>query len=641
MKRKVAGRRRGGKKQASVPPDISDRAVPRPAAQSPPGEAEPAVTALRASAEALRREKSVLTRAWRSVEANLARTRKLLELVPDGYLVTDVSGVIRDANFTACTLLNTPVHYLAGKPLVLYVATNMRPSLRSWLAQRGAAGRFRKWSVRLHPRNGAPFDAALTVVVARDRTGNVTRMHWIVRNAGAQGPAKERLHPLPANLMPQMRPQMPARTLSQLSRNELFAHLHAVHAAHARAEEGTELIVRLQSITAGLSEARTPDEVAAVIVDRGAQALGASAAFITLVSDDGADVTMAHALGIPEKATGRWRHFPISTPTVVTHVIRSGAPIFPDSEEAASGEDPLLLGVQTILRDRVWAVLPLLVRGRSIGALVFLLSKGRWLTQDERNFTLNLAHLGAQALERARLQEREVLMWAESERLQKTLLSAIAHDLKTPLTIVQGCLDAMLTEGDRLEPAARRELLTIAHQGVKRFSRLVTGVLQKRRLETGMVQLQREPANLIDVVQSAVDEVSSGLDRPRYRVDLPEGLPLIPMDSLFVSHVLINLLDNAAKYSAPETRIDVGARLENGHVVISVADQGNGITPEQLNQVFNASAQPNEPFTSDRARGSGLGLTIATGFVEAHKGRIWAARREGGGMVVNVSIPTV
>src|SRR5207302_7357822 len=191
---------------------------------------------------------------------------------------------------------------------------------------------FRKWSVRLHPRNGAPFDAALTVVVARDRTGNVTRMHWIVRNAGAQGPAKERLHPLPANLMPQMRPQMPARTLSQLSRNELFAHLHAVHAAHARAEEGTELIVRLQSITAGLSEARTPDEVAAVIVDRGAQALGSPAALLTLLSDDGADVTMAHALGIPEKATGRWRHFPISTPTVVTHVIRSGAPIFPDSE---------------------------------------------------------------------------------------------------------------------------------------------------------------------------------------------------------------------------------------------------------------------------------------------------------------------
>ena len=637
--RTISGRRSGGTSPASSPPDTADRTVRLPGAQSRPGEASTALAALKASADALRREHAILTRAWRSAEANLAHARRLLELVPEGYLATDANGVIQDANFTACTLLHTPAHYLAGRPLILYVAPDLRPPLRRWLARGDAEGPFRKWFLRLQPRSGAPFDAALTVIVARDRRGHVARMHWIVRDATADGPAGERSHRLPADLTPLVRARTPVRALSQLSRHELLAHVHALHAVQARAAEGTQLIVRLQAITAALAEARTPDQVAAVIVDRGAQALGAAAASMNLLSDDGTAVALVHAVGIPEGVRRRWRQFPLSAPTAVTQVIRTGAPIFPDPDAAAPGDDPLLLGVQTILRDRVWTVLPLLSGRHSIGALVFILPEGRGLTKDERSFTLNLAHLGAQALERARLQEREIRSWAESERLQKTLLNAIAHDLKTPLTTVQGCLDTVLTEGHRLEPAARRELLTIAHQGVKRFARLVTGVLQMRRLETGIVQLRRAPANLADVVQEAVEEASGKQDRARCRVDLPDGLPLIPMDPLLVSHVLINLLDNAVKYSAPQTPIDVGAHVEDGHVVVSIADQGNGVSPEHLNQVFLASGHPNGPLTSDRARGSGLGLTIARGFVEAHQGRIWAARREGGGLVVNVSLP--
>jgi K+-sensing histidine kinase KdpD len=428
---------------------------------------------------------------------------------------------------------------------------------------------------------------------------------------------------------------MSARTVTGLSRNELLAHLQA---AHVRTEKAADLILRLQAITAALAKARTPDQVAAVIVERGVQALEVPAAFVALLSDDGTGVKLAHAAGVPKEVHNRWRHFALSTPTAVTRAIRTGAPNFPATESQASGEDPLLADVQTHLPDSVWTVLPLGAGQRVIGALTFILSRWRWLVDDERSFALNVAQIGAQAFERARLQEREIRTWAESERLQKTLLNAIAHDLKTPLTTVQGCLDTLLIDDERLEPPTRRELLTIAHQGVRRFSRVVTGVLQMRRLETGAVQLRRESGILGEVVQNAVDEVASTPDRSRYNIDLPDNLPLIPMDTMLMSHVLINLLENAAKYSPPESRIDVGTHLENDSVVISVADQGTGSSPEQLNRVFESSGDPVEHFTT-RAEGGGLGLIIAREFVEAHNGRIWATHREGGGMVVNVSIP--
>lgn len=236
--------------------------------------------------------------------------------------------------------------------------------------------------------------------------------------------------------------------------------------------------------------------------------------------------------------------------------------------------------------------------------------------------------------------ERKVRQLSASEELQKTLLGAISHDLKTPLTAILGGLNSLLTEGDRLEEGDRRELVAVAYDQAKRLDRLVTGVLEMTRIDVGAIRLRRDPGSVADLVQDALRLLGETLAERRCSVEIPPGLPLVSMDSVLLSHALANILENAAKFSPTNTSINVAARAAGGHIVISVADRGVGVPADELDRIF-------EKFFRGRhfngletaASGTGLGLAIAKGIVEAHGGRIWAEQRAGGGTVVSVNLP--
>ncbi len=243
------------------------------------------------------------------------------------------------------------------------------------------------------------------------------------------------------------------------------------------------------------------------------------------------------------------------------------------------------------------------------------------------------------AIDRMRRVREEATQLAASERLQKVLLGCISHDLKTPLTGVIGSLSTLLEE-QTLNRRGRNELLTIAYREAKQLDRFVTKVLEMTRLEAGAVGIRQEPIDLRSVIHSAVDHLREVLEGRRCRVELPPRLPPVYADAILLPHALINVLDNAAKYSPPETPIEITARAEVGDVVISVADRGIGIPAAHLGRVFEKFHRLRQPAsTTGVASGTGLGLPIAKGIVAAHGGAIWAEQREGGGTVVRISLP--
>ncbi len=243
--------------------------------------------------------------------------------------------------------------------------------------------------------------------------------------------------------------------------------------------------------------------------------------------------------------------------------------------------------------------------------------------------------------DRMRHARREAAELAASERFQKTLLSSISHDLRTPLTAIMGSLTTLLAEKGpvgRLDAATRQELLSIAYGQTQALNRLVEQLLEMTRLEAGVVRLQREPAPLQDLLRLALSPMGADVAR-RYRVKLAPGIPPVQMDIILLSHAVRNVLDNAARYSPPEDPIEVEAAAQSGEVVLSVADRGPGIPSTDLAHVFEKFYQLPRTAGGMNGGGAGLGLAIAKGIVEAHAGRIWAEQREGGGTIVRLTLP--
>jgi two-component system, OmpR family, sensor histidine kinase KdpD len=242
--------------------------------------------------------------------------------------------------------------------------------------------------------------------------------------------------------------------------------------------------------------------------------------------------------------------------------------------------------------------------------------------------------------ERIGTAERTVRDLALSEKLQKTLVDTISHDLKTPLTTIMGSLNTLLSERTNLDERSRLELITVAYDQAKRLNRLVTGVLEMTRLEAGATRLHRASCHVIDLVREIVTLLRETLGIRECRVTLPPGLPPVSIDVTLLAHALTNVLENAAKFSPPDAPIDVAARTEDGRVIISVADRGVGIPAAALDHIFEKFYRLRQSVALRPAGdGVGLGLAIAKGIVEAHGGRIWAEQRIGGGTTVQVSLP--
>jgi two-component system sensor histidine kinase KdpD len=244
----------------------------------------------------------------------------------------------------------------------------------------------------------------------------------------------------------------------------------------------------------------------------------------------------------------------------------------------------------------------------------------------------------AQSLKRVRLagEARKAYVQAEAESLRNSLLSAISHDLRTPLTRIMGTASALAEPNESLSPVERYELAGEIRDEARHMADLMSKILDMARLTAGTLVLQREWNALEEIVGSALNRLDALLRGRPVRVELPEHLPLIRVDAVLLQQVLVNLVENAAKYSLPGSSIDIAAQCAPAALRIVVADRGQGVPAEFRGRLFEKFYRG---VPESAQSGVGLGLALCRAIMEAHGGGIGVEPRPGGGSLFLLTLP--
>lgn len=244
----------------------------------------------------------------------------------------------------------------------------------------------------------------------------------------------------------------------------------------------------------------------------------------------------------------------------------------------------------------------------------------------------------ALSLERVRLsqQAENAQILQARENLEQALLNSVSHDLRTPLVTITGVLGTIRDGGYKLDDKVRQDLVDTAWEEAGRLNRFVGNLLDMTRLEAGEMRLKLELCDVQDLVGCALAAVGQRLGTRVVNVQLPPGILLARMDLVLMTQVLVNLIDNALKYSPVESPIDMAAYSDNEQLTIEVADRGPGIPVQDLTRIFDKFHRISVP---EGVSGTGLGLSICRGIVEAHGGKIIAENRIGGGLLLKVQLP--
>jgi two-component system sensor histidine kinase KdpD len=311
---------------------------------------------------------------------------------------------------------------------------------------------------------------------------------------------------------------------------------------------------------------------------------------------------------------------------------RSGPEDFPDPQDqlrqaASQG---------TLFRDEATGTVVTAIRlgGQPIGSVGV---RGAALSDSVLQGLANLLAIG---LERARTQEATSKAEAarQSDELKSTLLDALAHEFKTPLTSIKAASTAMLSSS-MLKPEQQRELISVVDEEADRLSVLVTEAIQMARIEAGRVHLERASYPLHELVESALDKLKPMVRERSIDVNLASDLPAVLVDRELIEIALRQLIDNALKYSPRDSAVSVAAESSDGRVIISVRDRGPGIPDEEQSRIFEKFYRAEA--SRHQIPGAGLGLVIAREIIQVHGGEIWVESQPGQGSTFRFSLPTL
>ena len=225
----------------------------------------------------------------------------------------------------------------------------------------------------------------------------------------------------------------------------------------------------------------------------------------------------------------------------------------------------------------------------------------------------------------------------ETDRLKSALLSAVSHDLRTPLGSIKASVSSLIDDDVTWDDAVRREFLTAIDEETDRLTRLVSNLLDLSRIEGGALHPEKDWYDVRELLETVAGRLSRTVPRHHLVLAVASDAGVAPLDYVQIGQVVTNLVENAAKFAPDGTTIRVGARRLHGETEISVTDQGPGIPPEQRTLVFEKFQRLTR--AGRRASGAGLGLAISKGFVEAHGGRMWVEDAPGGGSRFVVRLP--
>jgi K+-sensing histidine kinase KdpD len=284
---------------------------------------------------------------------------------------------------------------------------------------------------------------------------------------------------------------------------------------------------------------------------------------------------------------------------------------------------------------------PLIYRDQKIGVLTLeTLTNQEVLSASHLPFLQALAELVVINVGQIQLlQETEQARAAEdADRLRSELIAALAHEMRTPLTSIQGYASALLLDDVEWDDESRRRQLGIIEAEARDLQTMIRDLLESAIVDAGLLTLAKEPVLIPRMVEDLVAEMTRRTTRHRFVISFPSRFPIVEADPRRIEQVLRNLLDNAVKYSPNGGLVVVRGQVAPDEVILSVADNGVGIAPEHLNRLFEKFFRVKAP-VGDQVRGTGLGLPLSRTIVESHGGRIWAESELNKGTTIYFSLP--
>ena len=358
-----------------------------------------------------------------------------------------------------------------------------------------------------------------------------------------------------------------------------------------------------------------------------------------LLHDPETDILVTHrpVLGLTEAQVEGLR-IPLNQPSLGATVFRTNTPLMSNDARHDSWVSPVfrdLLDMETVL------VVPLSTGPRPIGVLKAVNAEKGHFDQDDLRFTSILGRSLASVIEGSlsRQRERELMrQLREADRTKTEFVSMLAHELRGPMTTVMGFGHSLRDQADVLPEPKKKEILSIIVREVERLARMVNDLLDVARMDSGTLSYELEPMALDELIESILEVHTSLRATHMVDVEIEEGLPKVMADRDRISQVLLNLLTNATRYSPEGTPIVLSARSlpDKKEVVVSVADEGIGIPDRDKERIFEKfSMLPKPGWTK---KGTGLGLFITKGIIEAHGGRLWVESELGSGSRFNFTL---
>ncbi len=536
------------------------------------------------------------------------KLQAMFESIADGIIVTDLGGSIVRLNDAAAALYGCrEKDDLIGDRILDYAAEEDRARVMGSMERAYEQGRSDSIEYVLLAKGEKQVHAELSTALLRDKSGKPTGFIAVTKDISERKRAEEEI----------------------LQRTRELSALHQV----------------LTSITQTLDL----DEVLTEIVSHVGAALESNYTSIVMVNEDGSlGIGSEEFVGIAPLSAraqrkGSPRRIVDITPSpigarphgVTRKILKTGQPVVIDDVDTVDGTNPILLAAGI----KSYAGVPIKAKQTIIGVL-FVHSTRRNAFGGKDKLLVAFADEAAIAIENARLYNEASTVGAlrEADRLKTELLANVSHDLRTPLTSIKGYTTTILRHFDRLADEEKRDFLHEIEIASDRLTELIENLLQLSKLEAGGFHMQKEPVVIVSLLTNAVEDLEQKTKGRRFVTRYDERLPLIDGDPRRIRQVLDNLLSNAVKYSPENTDITVECISTDSEVKVRVTDQGVGISPEELEKVFDRFYQASSG-ASQRGGGVGLGLAICKGIIEAHGGRIWAESTLGKGSTFTFTLP--
>jgi two-component system sensor histidine kinase KdpD len=300
-------------------------------------------------------------------------------------------------------------------------------------------------------------------------------------------------------------------------------------------------------------------------------------------------------------------------------------------------------------------ILPLQLGQKTVGVARLIIESGSHHMNMEHNLAVEkerhnpqtaffwaFLDQAASLIERARLRREglQVELLRRTDELRSALLSSVSHDFRTPLSSIKAAGSSLLQEDVQWNEEERRSFAQAIVKETDRLNRLVGNLLDMSRIEGGALKPEKEWYPLDELIHDVLGRAQALLHDRQVHIDLPEDLPPVEIDYLQMDQVLTNLIENAIRYTPVASPIDISAEVQGANILVSIADRGSGIPPGDLERIFDKFYRvlgTRRKGTS--AMGTGLGLAVCRGLVEAHGGRIWARNRQGGGAIFQFTLP--